>query len=230
MTKFKTYFGFVVMMLALATLSAGQGWSPAPYVNGSGLARGDVTIPTSSLFVISGKSFFRSGSPGQMSVEDNSAASFSRFDFGPVGAVNTVSQFQKTTSAIADNVATAVATVTIPNVNASCAIRILMIATNGSTDAFESTTVSEGWIAVARTTGVNAVATAAAIGHPAIATVAAGSTNTLAYALSAISGAVGASNTFTINVTIDDSGNLGSNQLMFMSELVNNAATGCQIA
>ena len=45
-----------------------------------------------------------------------------------------------------------------------------------------------------------------------------------------IAGAAGASNTFTITVTIDDSGNLGSNQVVVLAELINAEATGITFA
>ena len=39
-----------------------------------------------------------------------------------------------------------------------------------------------------------------------------------------------ATQTFTVNVTIDDSGNLGSNQIVVVAEVVNAEATGVTIA
>ena len=71
---------------------------------------------------------------------------------------------------------------------------------------------------------------AAALADAAIATVSGGATHTLAYDLSTITGAVGATNTFTIRVTIDDSGNTGSNQVVVYAELFNAEATGVTIA
>lgn len=146
------------------------------------------------------------------------------------GAATTAKSIVKKVTAIADNSATDVLTVTIPNGNHAAAIGLTFLASNGGTDAFESSRVATGHVVVARTTGVNAVATAATIDDAAIATVAAGATHTLAYGVSAISGAVGATNTFTIQVTIDDSGNLGSNQVVVLAELLNAEASGVTIA
>lgn len=135
----------------------------------------------------------------------------------------------KKVTAIPDNAATDVLTVTIPNGNHAGTLRLTFTSSNGGADAFESTRTASGQIAIARTTGVNAVATAATIDDAAIATVAAGATHTLAYNVSAIAGAVGATNTFTVQVTIDDSGNLGGNQCVVLAELINTEATGITV-
>lgn len=133
-------------------------------------------------------------------------------------------------TAIADNTATDVITVTVPNGNHAAAIRLTFVSSNGSTDAFESSRSAIGLVVLARTTGVATVASAIALTNTGIATVAAGSTHTLAYAVTAMVGAVGATQTFTITVTIDDSGNLGSNQVVVFAEVINTEATGVTIA
>ena len=147
-----------------------------------------------------------------------------------VGAATSKDSLLLKKTGIADNTATDVITVTVPNANHAAAIRLTLLSSNGSTDAFESSRVAMGLIVVARTTGANAVAVVAALALAQIATVAAGATHTLAYGVSAISGAVGATNTFTIQVTIDDSGNLGSNQVVVLAELLNAEATGVTMA
>lgn len=143
-------------------------------------------------------------------------------------ATSTYKLVKKVTS-IADNTATAVLTVTVPNANHAATVRLTLLSSNGSTDAFESSRTADGAIVLTRTTGVATVAVAATLTLTGIATVAAGATHTLAYSVSAMSGAVGATQTFTINVTIDDSGNLGSNQAVVMAELINGEATGVTI-
>lgn len=149
---------------------------------------------------------------------------------GADAAATTCRQLTKKVTGIADNSATDILTVTVPNANHAACIRLLLLSSNGSTDAFESSRTATGSVVVARTTGVNAVATAATLTLEAIATVSGGATHTLAYGVSAISGAVGATNTFTIQVTINDSGNLGSNQLVVYAELLNAESTGITIA
>lgn len=133
--------------------------------------------------------------------------------------------FKKT--GIADNTATAILTVTVPNVAQSAKIYLDFLSSNGSTDAFESSRQAYGSVIIARTAaGVDTVATAVALWGEAIATVAAGATHTLAYAVTAMVGASSATQTFTVTVTINDSGNLGSNQIMVKAVLMN--AEGAQ--
>ena len=146
------------------------------------------------------------------------------------GTATSATKIIKKVTGISDNVATDIFTVTIPNANHAAAIKVTLLSSNGGTDAFESSRVANGAIVVARTTGVNAVAVAAALDDAGIATVAGGATHTLAYNVSAITGAVDASNSFTIQVTIDDSGNLGSNQIITTAELLNSEATGISIS
>lgn len=149
---------------------------------------------------------------------------------GATAAATTRYAITKKVTGIADNTATDILTVTVPNANHATAIRLMLLSSNGSTDAFESSRVATGHVVLARTTGVNVVAVASTLDDATIATVAGGATHTLAYGVSATTGAVGATNTFTIQVTIDDSGNLGSNQVVIFAELLNAEATGVTIA
>ena len=147
----------------------------------------------------------------------------------PGGATSLTSVIKKVTG-IADNTATAVLTVTVPNANHAATIRVTLLSSNGGTDAFESSGTAQGAVVVARTAGVNAVAAAATLTLAQIATVAAGATHTLAYGVSSITGAVGAVNTFTITVTIDDTGNLGASQCVVVADVINAEASGITIA
>lgn len=149
---------------------------------------------------------------------------------GAAAAATTLRGITKKVTGIADNTATDVLTVTVPNANHAAAIRLTLLSSNGSTDAFESSRTAQGLVVLARTTGANVVATAAALSDAAIATVSGGATHTLAYDLSSIVGAVGAVNTFTIRVTIDDSGNTGGSQVVLFAELLNAEATGITLA
>ena len=169
--------------------------------------------------------------------EDNGTPVFVVADGGIVthggiaaSATTVTSPLPKKITAIADNVATAVFTVTIPNANHAAAIRLMFVSSNGGADAFESSRAASGMVVFARVAGAVAVATAATIDDAAIATVGGGATHTLAYAVSAVSGGATETNTFTITVTIDDSGNLGSNQVMVIAELLNAEATGVTIS
>jgi hypothetical protein len=132
--------------------------------------------------------------------------------------------FKKT--GIADNTATAILTLTIPNDEHAAVVKLLFLSSNGSTDDKESARCAEGAVVITRTAGVNAVAVVATLELAQIATVAAGATHTLAYDLSSVSGAVGAVNTVDIRVTVNDSGNLGSNQVVVFAELMNAEGSG----
>jgi hypothetical protein len=147
------------------------------------------------------------------------------------GAATTATSRIAKKTGIADNTATAVFTVTVPNGNHAAAIRVHAIGSSGGADAFESTATLEGNIVVARTTGANAVVTAAAAALTGTATVAAGAALTsFAYGVSAVAGAAGATNTFDITVTINDSGNLGSNQCVMLAECINAESNGVSMA
>ena len=114
---------------------------------------------------------------------------------GPGGTANSVDAIVKTVTGIGDNSATDILTITIPNANHAAALRMLFLSSNGGADAYESNRVGQGLVVFQRNTGAVAVATAGAIVTTAIATNAVGgsATHTLAYAVSAVTGAAGAS-------------------------------------
>lgn len=148
---------------------------------------------------------------------------------GAAGGALSKQTLLKATTAIADAVATAIATVTVPNGNHSAALRVLVVATLTGADAYESTRVVEYQVVLARTTGLNVVAAISALIGGQIATVSGGATLTTVLTLSSITGAVGASNSFTINVT-----NTGSvaqvSKVVAHIELINAESTGVSVA
>lgn len=168
-------------------------------------------------------------------VVERAAANSVRFS----GAVSTTAtsrtEINKAIASIADNSATAALTVTIPNGAHSASIRVRLtgsMGAGGAIGANESTQDAEYMINVARTAGVNAVATiGAVVGQAAAAAVAGAGTVAVTGELSAISGAVGATNTFTINVKIVKSGGSSANHTCFaFAELLNANASGVTIA
>jgi hypothetical protein len=167
---------------------------------------------------------------GVITTTAGNVAASGAYQIGAAAAATSIYKIVKKVTGIADNSATAVLTVTVPNANHAAAIKLTLLSSNGSTDAFESSRTAQGAIVLARTTGVTTVATAATLTLTGIATVAAGATHTLAYGVTAMSGAAGATQTFDITVTIDDSGNLGSNQVVVLAELINAEATGVTVA
>ena len=176
------------------------------------------------------RTMLKSPADGTLRMTTTAETGFNRVDYGTPGAATTSVYRQTKVTAIADNAATTVLTVTIPNAAHAAAIRLMFLSSNGGADAFESSRAASGMVVFARVAGAVAVATAATIDDAAIATVGGGATHTLAYAVSAVSGGATETNTFTITVTIDDSGNLGSNQVVVIAELLNAEATGITIS
>ena len=147
------------------------------------------------------------------------------------GAATQASSFVVKKTGIADNTATDLVTVTVPNGNHSAAIRITLLAALGpGTDTFESSRVAVGTVVVARQTGANAVGVASTLTLTAIATVAGGGTITLAYAVGAVAGTVSAVNTFAITVTIVKTATITSHQCMALVEVLNAEASGVTAA
>lgn len=152
------------------------------------------------------------------------------FAMGAAAAATTAYEIVKKVTGIADNAATDVLTVTVPNANHAASVSVRLLCSTGSTDAFESTRTAEGFVVLARTTGVATVAAVTTLEQAQIATVAAGATLTLAYGVSAIAGAVGATQTFTVTATVNDSGNVGANQCVVGAKVLNAEATGVTIS
>jgi hypothetical protein len=146
-------------------------------------------------------------------------------DAGAMGRVTTLK------TGIANNVATAVYTVTVPNGNHNAGLFLEIVAHLGAgTDASESTRVARGAIAIARQTGVATVAAAATLESATIATVATGGTLTLAYGVSAMTGAVGATQTFTVTLTLVVTGTITNHTALVSATLLNSSAGGITIA
>ena len=141
---------------------------------------------------------------------------------GPVTATTLIKQV----TAIANNTATAVYTVTVPNSESAAILAVSLLGVEGAGGAVsegESSATGYGQIVLARTAGVNVVATAATITNTAVATVAGGNAlSTIAYAVSSISGAVGAVNTFTVNVTIAVSAGSATNHICIAEAVLYN--------
>lgn len=148
-------------------------------------------------------------------------------------ALNTT-RIRKSITAIADNVATATFTVSIPNAAHSASVYVKLtgsLGAGGAIGANEATGSVSYDIAIARTTGVNAVATISAAYGSSSSSVAGGATVTVTGAVSAISGAVGAVNTFTVNITIARGSGASTNHTAHCyAELQNANATGITIS
>ncbi len=132
---------------------------------------------------------------------------------------------------IADNTATDVITVTVPNAEHNAGIFLDIVAHLGAgTDNSESTRVATGVIAVARKTGDATVGVASTLAQTAIATTSGGGTITLAYAVSTITGAASVTQTFTITLTIVKTGTVTDHTAVIGVRVLNSAASGITVA
>ena len=150
------------------------------------------------------------------------------------GAALSVDTLVKNVTGIADNTATAVLTVSIPNAAHSASLRVRLVGALGASGAIgarEATGTVAYDIAITRTAGVNAVVTASSAYGSGMANVSGAATITVTAAASAIAGAVGAVNTFTVDVTINSgSGSSAAHNCMVIAELANVVASGVTMA
>lgn len=154
---------------------------------------------------------------------------------GVPGAAAVQTEITKQVTGLADTVATAVLTVTVPNAQHAAVIDVDVVGilgAGGAIGAGEATRNSRYQVVLARTAGVNVVATASAAVGGAAATVAGGGAITsVVVTLSGITGGVGASNTFDILVAITRSGAGATNHVALVAaRIVNQNATGVTMA
>lgn len=130
--------------------------------------------------------------------------------------------------------ATAVLTVTIPNATHRASLKVRLhgaLGTGGAIGSGEAAGTVAYDIVFVRTPGVNAVATISTAYGSGMANVAGAATITVTAAMSAVAGAVGATNTFTVNVTISRGGGSSANHTcMVLAELMNVNSTGITMA
>lgn len=152
---------------------------------------------------------------------------------GGAGVVTSRTEINKAVTAIPDATVTTVFTVTVPNAAHSAMIEVGLtgsLGAGGAIGANEATGTATYQIAVARTAGVNAVASISSVYGSTTAAVAGAATITVTGNLGAVSGAVGASNTFTIRVTITKgSGSSANHTCLAYARLMNANATGITI-
>lgn len=133
-------------------------------------------------------------------------------------------------TAIVDNTATSIFTVTCPNTDQAAVVEIVLLATVKKTagGTLESSRVAVGYIVFDRTTGAALVGTATALTNTGIAT-SGTDTLTAAYSLGVVAGAVGVANTIDIKVTLVGSGT-DSHQIVALATIINSEASGMTIA
>ena len=156
------------------------------------------------------------------------------FGGSAAATANSVTQFIKNVTAIADNAATTVLTITIPNAAHSATVHVVLngsLGAGGAIGANEASGTITYDISVTRTAGVNAVAVAATGYGSATASVSGGATMTITAALAAVSGAVGATNTFAFQVTIHRAtGSATNHTCTVRAEIQNANATGITLS
>ena len=153
---------------------------------------------------------------------------------GGAGAVGSADWMQKTVTAIANAVATTILTITIPNAAHSAMVLVSLVGSlgaGGTIGANEASASNSYVVTVTRTAGLNAVATVSAASGAAAAAVAVAATVTATMTAAAVVGAVGASNTIALQVTISRSTGTSTNHTcQLVVEVVNANATGITVA
>lgn len=150
---------------------------------------------------------------------------------GAAAAAGTMDTLVVRKTGIADNSATNIITVTVPNGEHNAAIFLDILGHLGTgTDLSESSRCGTGVIVLARKTGVDTVAAASALAQAQIATTSGGATLTLAYGVTAMTGAAGATQTFSITLTMVVTGTITDHAAVVGARLLNSAGTGVTMA
>lgn len=153
---------------------------------------------------------------------------------GAPAAAATVTRNRKATTAIADNVATTVCTITVPNAAHSAVIKLTalgVLGAGGAIGAGECNASNSYDITIVRTAGVAAVADISAAYGVNAAAVAGATTCTAVITVGAVGGAVGDPNTFAVQITIVKAAGSSDNHTALVRwEIVNQNATGITVA
>lgn len=154
---------------------------------------------------------------------------------GVPGAASVQTEITKAVTAFTDTVAKDVFTVTVPNATHAAVIEVDalgVMGAGGAVGAGESSRNVKYQITLARTAGVGCVATvSSAIGGAAATVAGAAAITSVVATASAMTGAVGAEQTFTIKVAITKAGGAGDNHtLVAAARVLNQNATGVTIA
>lgn len=212
--------------------SAADTWT---FVAGAGTNQ--LTLTTNSTKLPSGGALQWTASADSTAAADTtiSRVGVNSLRFGSTAATTTArTEMNKAVTAFTDAVAKATFTITIPNAAHSASLVVKLIGSlgaGGAIGANEATATNTYDIVLTRTAGVNAVATISAAYGAAAAAVAGAATVTCTAAMSAVTGAVGASNSFTVDVTITKSGGASANHTcLCYGQLMNANATGITIA
>lgn len=152
---------------------------------------------------------------------------------GAAGAALTIQTVRKRVSAIVDNTATLVLTITVPNVLASAMVRITIVGIAGASGAIgagEDVTAVSYDIAVARTAGVAVGGTASTAYGSAAAVVVGAGTMTCVAALTLVGEGVTVTNTIQVKATIDQSSTSSLHTALIYATCFNSLAGGATIS
>lgn len=149
---------------------------------------------------------------------------------GSAGVLQTINN---AVTGLTDNTATAIATVTVPNAAHAAVARLTFLGSlgaGGAIGANEATGVISYNLVIARTAGVDTVATLSAAYGSATSAVAGAATITVAGTLSTLTGTSAQTQTFTINITVTKgSGSSANHTGNVIIELLNANATGITV-
>lgn len=152
---------------------------------------------------------------------------------GAAAAASTVSQLVKVVTGIADNTATTVLTITVPNAAHAACIQVTLVGqagASGAIGAFEDVTSVSYNISVARTAGVAMGATVSTAFGSAAAVVVGAGTMTCVGAITLNGEGVGATNTGSFKVTIDQSSTSTLHRCLVYATIINANAAGITIS
>lgn len=157
-----------------------------------------------------------------------------QFINGAGGGAGAAAITTKSVAALADATASTILNVVIPNAahSANVLVRVVgSLGAGGAIGANEASASNSYIVTVTRTAGVNAVAAISSAFASAASNVAGAATVTATVDLGSVSGAVGASNTIPIRVTITKSGgSSASHTCQVFAEVLNANATGVTVS
>lgn len=152
---------------------------------------------------------------------------------GAAAAASTASTLIKVVTGIADNVATNVLTITVPNAAHAALIQVTIVGqagASGAIGAFEDVTAVTYNIAVCRTAGVAMGATVSTAFGSAAAVVVGAGTMTTVGAITLNGEGVGVTNTGSFKATIDQSSTSTLHRCLVFATIINANATGITIS
>jgi hypothetical protein len=169
--------------------------------------------------------------PGAVRID---LATYSNTVLSTVNVAATQIEIFKKIAAIIDATATAVFTVTVPNAAHSAALLVTVVGSlgaGGAIGANEATATNSYLISLTRTAGVDTDKDVSSAYGAAASAVVGAATVTATVDTSALTGAVGATQTFTVRVTITKSGGASDNHTcLAQARLLNANASGVTIA